>query len=82
MGSRRDPTPLTRTYSLKMNSHVNAGPAVEHHLQEKLLTCMSPHVGSMVTWTGNWPCVSMSAAGRPGLQSMRQRSTWLGVRSV
>jgi hypothetical protein len=25
MGSHRDPTPLSRTYSLKMNSHVNAG---------------------------------------------------------
>jgi len=25
MGSRRDPTPLTGTYWLKMNSHVNAG---------------------------------------------------------
>jgi hypothetical protein len=25
MGSHRDPTLLTRTYSLKMNSHVNAG---------------------------------------------------------
>jgi len=25
MGSHRDPTPLSRTYWLKMNSYVNAG---------------------------------------------------------